>query len=99
MRVYILEESANPSKKFTAIRLNPTLKHIFFGDRRYEDFTQHGDVERKRAYLMRHKSNENWDDLDTAGAWARHLLWSKPTLDESIKSMEKKFNIRIVKAF
>jgi hypothetical protein len=99
MKVYILEQSANPLKKFTAIRLNPTLKHIFFGDSKYEDYTQHNDDERKRAYLSRHKANEDWNDLDTAGAWAKHILWNKKSVDESIADMERNFDVKIVKVF
>ena len=99
MKLYILEESANPSKKFTAIRLNPTLKHIFFGAKRYEDFTTHKDEARKKAYITRHKANEDWNNPDTAGFWSKHLLWNKPTIDASIKDIENRFDIKIVKAF
>lgn len=99
MKVYILEESANPSKKFTAIRLNPTLKHIFFGQKGYDDYTTHKDADRKDAYIFRHKSNEDWENPDTAGFWSKHILWNKPTIDASIKDVEKRFDIKIVKAF
>ena len=36
---------------------------------------------------------QDWNDLTAAGAWSKKLLWNKPTLRESIKSMESKFNI------
>lgn len=51
--------------------------------------------ERKQRYIDRHKKNEKWNDLKTAGAWSKHLLWNKPTLSASIKDMESKFNIDI----
>jgi hypothetical protein len=98
-KLYILEESANRKKKYTAIRLNPTLKRIPFGAKGYEDYTMHKDIERKKAYIERHRSTEDWNDTDSAGAFSRWLLWNKPTLDESIKDMEKRFNIKIIKAF
>jgi hypothetical protein len=99
MKVYILEESANPKKKFTAIRLNPSLKRISFGAKGYEDYTTSKDENKKKNYLERHSSNENWKDTDTAGFWARWLLWNKKTIEESIIDIEKKFNIKIVKGY
>ena len=71
-------------------------KTIHFGDSRYEDYTIHNDDDRKKRYIIRHQNNEDWNDLTTAGAWAYNLLWSKPTLIASIKSMEKKFGISVV---
>ena len=41
------------------------------------------------------RANENWNDLTTAGAWSKGILWNKPTMRESIKSMENKFDIDI----
>lgn len=99
MKIYILEESANPKKKYTAIRLNPTLKRIPFGAKGYEDYTTHGDNDRKKSYIERHKTTEDWKDTDSAGFWSRWLLWNKKTIDESIRDMEKKFDIKIVKGF
>lgn len=99
MKVYVLEESANPKKKYTAIRLNPSMKKISFGAKGYEDYTQHGDDDRKKAYLTRHKSTEDWEDTDTAGFWSRWLLWNKKTLDASIRDTEKRFGIKIAKGF
>ena len=98
MKVFILEQSSNPNKKYTVIRLNPTLKSISFGSAGSDDFTSSNDITKKRNYLARHKANENWNDSNTAGFWSRHLLWNKPTLDESIKATEKKFSIKIIKA-
>ena len=71
-------------------------KTIHFGDSRYEDYTMHRNEESKQLYIIRHRKKENWNDLTTAGAWAYNLLWSKPTLIASIKSMEKKFGISVV---
>ena len=69
--------------------------HTAFGALGYEDFTQHGDTKRKQAYIRRHRKNENWNDPTSAGALSRWILWNKPTLDESIKSYIKKFNMHI----
>ena len=61
------------------------------------DFTQHKDEERKKNYIARHKPNQNWNDLKTAGAWAKNLLWNKPTISASIKDMERRFRVDIKK--
>jgi hypothetical protein len=70
-------------------------KHITFGAFGYEDFTQHGDKERKRLYLNRHRKREDWNNPKTAGALSRWILWNKPTLEESINSYIKKFHMHI----
>ena len=92
MREVVLKKSSNPDKKYDAFVEG---KKVSFGAKGYSDFTQHKDNERKQRYLDRHHKNENWNDLTTAGAWSKNLLWNKPTLKESIKSMESKFNIDI----
>ena len=64
-------------------------KTIHVGASGYEDFTTHKDPERKARYLARHK-NENWDDPETAGFWAQHLLWDKDTIKDPIAVLSKK---------
>ena len=48
------------------------------------------DPERKKAYLARHKANENWKDKESAGFWSRYLLWSKPSLQEAARALRSK---------
>ena len=74
----------------------PFNKIIYFGDRRYEDYTMHKNKQRKSNYIARHKSRENWNNKNTAGFWSRRLLWYKPTLSESAKSIYQRFGIRII---
>lgn len=92
MREVVLRKSSNPDKKYDAFVEG---KKVSFGAKGYSDFTQHKDNERKQRYLDRHRKNENWNDITTAGSFSRWILWNKPTLKESIKSMESKFNIDI----
>lgn len=96
--IYTLTTSNRKDKKYAII--TPDNKKIHFGaikqnNEPYSDYTQHKDEERKQRYLNRHKNNENWNDLNTAGCYAKWLLWNQPTLHESIKNMEKQFNIKI----
>ena len=92
MREVILQKSSNPKKKYDAYIEG---KKVSFGATGYSDFTQHKDEERKQRDIARHKVNQNWNDLTTAGAWSKGILWNKPTITDSIKSMEGKFNIDI----
>ena len=60
---------------------------MHFGATGYEDFTTNKDEKRKVSYLARHKATEDWtlSGVDTAGFWARWLLWNKPSLSASIR--------------
>ena len=96
---YLLTDAENPKKRFMII--TPDNKAIQFGSPEHENYTIHKDDDRKNAYLKRHSPRENWTEtgIDTPGFWSVHLLWSKPTIDESIKAIEKRFGIKIVKGF
>ena len=92
---YALQKSTRRDKKYSIT--TPDEKIIHFGATGYEDYTTHKDPKRKQRYIARHKSREDWtkSGINTAGFWAYHLLWNKPSLVESIKDTEKRFNIRI----
>ena len=64
-----------------------------FGARGYDDYTTHKDPARKAQYLARHRTNEDWSisGLRSAGFWARHILWSEPTLQASVSALNKSF--------
>ena len=94
MKKVVLKKSSNLEKKYDAFVEG---KKVSFGASAYSDFTQHKDPERKKSYIARHRVNQNWNDLTTAGAWSKGILWNKPTISESIKNMENKFNIKITK--
>ena len=74
-------------------------KVVHFGAEGYEDYTIHKDTERKKRYMTRHKEKENWtkSGIKTAGFWSRWLLWGEPTISASIKAIENKFNVKIVR--
>jgi hypothetical protein len=92
---YILTDATNKAKRYQIT--TPEGKNIQFGSRAHENFTIHGDEKRKTSYLKRHSKNENWtkSGIDTAGYWSRWLLWNEPTIDESIKDIEKRFGIKV----
>ena len=70
-------------------------KTVTFGAYGYDDFTKHHDINRKRNYIARHKSNEDWtkSGLLTKGFWSRWILWNKPTIEESVYDVIKRFSL------
>ena len=86
MRV-VVKESTQKGKKYMAKMPDKT---VHFGAKGYEDSTQHKDENRKEDYLKRHRRNEDWNDPSTAGFWAKHLLWTKPTLQKAAKALRTK---------
>jgi len=91
----LLKKSPLSQKKFRVVLENGT--HVDFGAKGYQDFTQHKDPARMRLYVIRHSKRENWkrSGINTAGFWSRWLLWSKPSLPEAIRFMNKKFSLKI----
>jgi len=85
-------EANNGINKYVAVFDNPP-QHVYFGALGYEDFTQHNNPKRKKLYLARHKSREDWNNPRTPGALSRWILWNKPTLVESIADYIRKFHM------
>ena len=48
---------------------------VHFGDKRYEDYTQHRDIKRRDSFRARHKCDKE-KDKTTARYWACEYLWS-----------------------
>ena len=101
MKVEIYK-SDKPDKKYKIVVLDgKTKKTIHIGQAGADDYTITKDLEQKNRYTSRHKSREDWTKIGikSAGFWAYHLLWSKPSLTESIKDIKQKFNVEIFRKF
>ena len=95
----IRDDKPNSTKKYLAvIQDNGKIKKVRFGAKTYQDYTIHKDQVRKNAYISRHKKNEDWNNIKTAGFWSKNLLWNKPTIKESIEDIEKRFGVHILYA-
>ena len=97
--VYVqLKKATTQGKKYTAVFYNNSREKIAttsFGATGYEDYTTHGDEERKRLYLERHKSgSENWADYKSAGSLAKYILWNKPSVSASYNAYLKTFGLK-----
>ena len=80
-----------------AIEDGPT---VHFGATGYQDYTQHGDEKRKAAYLSRHEARETWtlQGVESAGFWARWMLWNKRSLRASAADIQRRFTTLSVSA-
>ena len=87
----VIRKSKTPSKKYDAI-INGN-KTVSFGASNYSDYTLHKDPDRKQRYINRHKSREDWNKtgIETAGFYSKHLLWNKPTLQQSTNDLNNKY--------
>lgn len=86
-----IKKSTKKGKKYMAsFEKNGRKKVIHFGSDGMSDYTKHKDKKRMMRYLSRHRKRENWDDLMTAGALSRWILWNKPSFRDSVKDYERR---------
>jgi hypothetical protein len=92
--IAIITKSKLPKYKYTVVIDGKT---IHFGASGYSDYTIHKDEARRQRYIALHQKNEDFNKsgLYTSGIWAKHLLWNLPTLEQSIRDVNKRFNINV----
>ena len=89
MKIVVLQPSIRKGNKFEAIIDGKTIP---FAAKGYSDFTMHKDEERRQRYIARHRKNEDWGNAYSAGFYAYWVLWNKPTIEESIDDMNRRFS-------
>jgi hypothetical protein len=92
-----IKPSTSQGKKMMAIFYDEAKKKVkttHFGASGYEDYTTHGDLQRKMNYITRHKAREDFNDYMTAGSLSYWILWNKPTLTASIEDYLNKFKLK-----
>lgn len=102
--LFYLFKSKRSYKKFAAILVdnNKIMFEIHFGDLRYQDYRQHRSEKRKNNYLSRAMEIKDQlgrltrDNILSPNWWSINLLWNEKTLEDSIKNVEKKFDVKIV---
>ena len=91
-----LSRATDNTHKYTAvIEINKIIHKINFGAKNYLDYTLTNNEDQKKAYIARHKVNENWtkSGITTPGFWSRWILWNKKTVKLSIEDVKRRFNI------
>jgi len=71
----IILPSTRKNKKFMI--MNPNNKYVHFGDKRYEDFTQHKNKDRQQNYLKRSSNIKgNWkNNKYSPNNLSMNILW------------------------
>ena len=71
----IILPSPRKNKKFMI--MNPDNKYVHFGDKRYEDFTQHKNKDRQQNYLKRSSNIKgNWkNNKYSPNNLSMNILW------------------------
>jgi hypothetical protein len=94
MKLVSIKPSDKAGKKYDAIfNIDGVLKTVSFGAKGYSDFTIHKDETRKKNYLARHITKEDWNNPLTPGALSRWVLWNKTSLRDSIADFKSRFKI------
>jgi len=96
LKLVKIVKSPKSEKKYRAHFSDGT--HTDFGARGMQNYggvgkERHLDKERKKRYISRHKSRENWNSPKTPGSLSRWILWNKDTLRKSITDYKKRFKM------
>lgn len=96
LKLVKISRSPKKDKKLMAVFSDGSVTH--FGAAGMQNYggvgkERHLDKERKKRYLSRHKSRENWNNPKSPGALSRWVLWNKESLRASIADYKKKFNL------
>jgi hypothetical protein len=91
MKLLRIEKAPYPHK-YTAVFDDGTKTN--FGYQPMQDFTQHGDIERRRLYRLRHKHDLETGNPKRAGFLSYYILWGKNTdIDKNIVDYKRRFNL------
>ena len=96
MKLLKITDSTKPEKKMMAVFETESgrTKTIHFGSRGMDDYTLTKSKEQRDRYLNRHRSAENWDKPDSAGALSRWILWGESvSRQKNIASFKQRFNL------
>lgn len=100
MKLVSVTKSSRPDKKLMATFIHKDkYTKVHFGGEGYMDYTKYYKQNKELAekmktrYLTRHKANENWNDVTSAGALSRWILWNKPTILASIHDFKRKYHL------
>lgn len=100
MKLISIKPATDGKHKYTAVfDVDGKSKTTHFGAKNYNDFIIYSKQDKqlaeikKKAYLARHKINEDFNSPTTAGALSKWILWNKSTLAASTADYKKHFNL------
>ena len=92
MKVTVTESERKDKRLKATFTSDGKETSTHFGYKNGSTYIDHGDEKKRKAYLARHRVNENWDDPKTAGALSRWLLWGDhKTLQANVRAFKRKF--------
>jgi len=98
MTKMVIEKGTAKNKKLKAIfydEKGKKIKTVQFGMEGSSTYIDHKDKKLRSRYIDRHRTNENWNDPQSAGALSRYLLWGDSTsLNTNIKKYKKMFKLK-----
>tara|TARA_R100000231_G_scaffold120356_1_gene90469 strand:- start:2931 stop:3227 length:297 start_codon:yes stop_codon:yes gene_type:complete len=94
-----ITNSDRADKRFKAVftdKDGKKVKTTHFGLKNFAKgtFIDHNNNKLKSNYLKRHAPRENWNDMYSAGALSRWILWNKKTLASSISDFKNRFKLK-----
>ena len=93
MKTYILSDSPKKNKRF---RITMQDHSHDFGSDVGKTFIDHNDTSKKKSWVARHSTNKNYNSKHSAIYHSKQLLWTKPTLAQSIRAYEAKHKVKII---
>ena len=93
MKTYVLSDSPKKNKRF---RITMGDHSHDFGSDVGKTFIDHNDTKKKLAWKARHSPNKNYNSKHSAIYHSKELLWTKPTLAQSIKAYESKHKVKVI---
>ncbi len=94
MELYYPYPANNGKHKYYII--TNTNKKVYFGQYGASDYTIYYKMygkefaeKKRKAYIARHKVNENWSNPNTAGYFSRWLLWEEPNINDAYKKIRQ----------
>ena len=103
LKLLSIKKSPNKEKKLRATFCTKQgrIKNVDFGAAGYKNYCGphgkgkdcHNDPERRKRYLARHRSRENFSKPDTPGSLSAYILWGTGTVRENIGSFKRRFKL------
>lgn len=77
----VIEPSVKQTKRLKAVYTleDGKTKTLHFGSPDAYTFYDGADGEKRENYIKRHRVNEDWNDIYSAGFLSRFVLWERPS--------------------
>lgn len=74
--------------------INENIVKKYFGSSLGKAYIDHGDDDKRAAYLKRHVVREHWLNPTTPGSLSRYILWGESTsIAKNIDTFKTKFDL------